>query len=444
VVRFGVVLSVVLVAIGLLVTGVVAGSLKLVAISIGVAALAFLLLIGVVISFRQEIFGRPAPEAALPASGAAKSALLEQEAGRAVGVSETAGEPSARVAPPSAASTVRAGNDNQGRARPAAAVPVAAASAGAPAAPGAPGARAKVGDDTGSQPDGKQRATGVRTKVPVAEPVAQPSKRAASTATSGTDPDKSAGQAAADGAASTARSDRTGQDRPGTEPAAPSKDRSDSAPAQHQDRAEHHRASRLERESAKAAVARAASSAAAPAAGDRPTAATASAPPEAGTPAGAMAPAAPGDDQRQQEQHAVGAAGGATEAQPEPATRAAGGARSDQKPGRPAEPKRATAASTGGSAAVPPAADLSGPSGAASPPEPRPQAPAAEPPASADSAQVSVVPGITRYHRGDCLLIRFLSADDLEVMTRQAATEGGCVPCKACKPDQETADLPVS
>ena len=148
-VRFGVVLSVVLVAIGLLVTGVVAGSLLLVAISIGVAVLAFLLLIGVVISFRQEIFGRPAPEAALPSSAAAKSAVPEQEAARAVGVSETAGEPSARMAPPSAASTVRAGGDNQGRARPAAAVPVAAASAGAPAAPGAPGARAKAGDGTG-------------------------------------------------------------------------------------------------------------------------------------------------------------------------------------------------------------------------------------------------------------------------------------------------------
>jgi hypothetical protein len=49
--------------------------------------------------------------------------------------------------------------------------------------------------------------------------------------------------------------------------------------------------------------------------------------------------------------------------------------------------------------------------------------------------QVSVVPGITRYHRGDCLLIRFLSADDLEVMTIRAATDSGCVPCKACKPD---------
>lgn len=53
-----------------------------------------------------------------------------------------------------------------------------------------------------------------------------------------------------------------------------------------------------------------------------------------------------------------------------------------------------------------------------------------------DDVQVSVVPGITRYHRSDCQLIRFLSADDLDVMTRRAATEGGCVPCKACKPDQ--------
>src|SRR5262249_1787084 len=43
--------------------------------------------------------------------------------------------------------------------------------------------------------------------------------------------------------------------------------------------------------------------------------------------------------------------------------------------------------------------------------------------AGAEAPQVSVVPGITRYHRGDCLLIRFLSPDDLEIMTRQAAIE---------------------
>ena len=65
-IRFGVVLSTVLVAIGLLVTGVVAGSLLLVVISIGVALLAFLLLIGVVISYRHEIFSRAAPAAASP------------------------------------------------------------------------------------------------------------------------------------------------------------------------------------------------------------------------------------------------------------------------------------------------------------------------------------------------------------------------------------------
>jgi len=57
--------------------------------------------------------------------------------------------------------------------------------------------------------------------------------------------------------------------------------------------------------------------------------------------------------------------------------------------------------------------------------------------------QVSVVPGITRYHRSDCQLIRFLAPDDLEVMSRQTAADGGCVPCKACKPDQEAANLPV-
>jgi len=57
--------------------------------------------------------------------------------------------------------------------------------------------------------------------------------------------------------------------------------------------------------------------------------------------------------------------------------------------------------------------------------------------------QVSVVPGITRYHRSDCLLIRFLAPEDLEVMSRQAAADGGCVPCRACKPDQKAANPPV-
>jgi hypothetical protein len=48
---------------------------------------------------------------------------------------------------------------------------------------------------------------------------------------------------------------------------------------------------------------------------------------------------------------------------------------------------------------------------------------------------VTVVPGIGRYHRAECILIRFLGEEDLEVTTRQAAEAAGSVPCKACRPD---------
>jgi hypothetical protein len=52
---------------------------------------------------------------------------------------------------------------------------------------------------------------------------------------------------------------------------------------------------------------------------------------------------------------------------------------------------------------------------------------------------VSVVPGIARYHTVDCILIRFLSDDDLETMTQQAAEQSGCVPCRACRPEKAGA-----
>jgi len=60
--RFGAVLSVVLVAIGLLVGGVLASSLVFVVASIGVAALAALLLAIGVLFRRDEIFGDSAAE----------------------------------------------------------------------------------------------------------------------------------------------------------------------------------------------------------------------------------------------------------------------------------------------------------------------------------------------------------------------------------------------
>jgi hypothetical protein len=53
--------------------------------------------------------------------------------------------------------------------------------------------------------------------------------------------------------------------------------------------------------------------------------------------------------------------------------------------------------------------------------------------------QVSVVPGIARYHKADCILIRFLSEDDLEVTSRRDAEAAGCAPCRACRPDRPSA-----
>ena len=50
--------------------------------------------------------------------------------------------------------------------------------------------------------------------------------------------------------------------------------------------------------------------------------------------------------------------------------------------------------------------------------------------------QVTIVPGVARYHRRGCILIRFLSDGDLETMTRREAEATGSVPCKACQPDK--------
>jgi hypothetical protein len=49
---------------------------------------------------------------------------------------------------------------------------------------------------------------------------------------------------------------------------------------------------------------------------------------------------------------------------------------------------------------------------------------------------VTVVPGVARYHRSGCILIRFLGTGDLEVMSRQQAQDAGFVACRACQPDE--------
>jgi hypothetical protein len=63
------------------------------------------------------------------------------------------------------------------------------------------------------------------------------------------------------------------------------------------------------------------------------------------------------------------------------------------------------------------------------------------PVAAQSDGKVSVVPGIARYHTTDCILIRFLSNEDLETMTQQAAERIGCVPCRACRPERSGASV---
>ncbi len=50
---------------------------------------------------------------------------------------------------------------------------------------------------------------------------------------------------------------------------------------------------------------------------------------------------------------------------------------------------------------------------------------------------VTVVPGVPRYHRSECILIRFMGDNDLQKMPVEQAREAGCTPCRACQPDGE-------
>ena len=73
------------------------------------------------------------------------------------------------------------------------------------------------------------------------------------------------------------------------------------------------------------------------------------------------------------------------------------------------------------------------PEAAGAEPEPAKPEPAG---ASKPAGQpVTVVPGVPRYHRSDCILIRFMGDNDLQKMPVEAAREAGCSPCRACQPD---------
>jgi hypothetical protein len=70
------------------------------------------------------------------------------------------------------------------------------------------------------------------------------------------------------------------------------------------------------------------------------------------------------------------------------------------------------------------------------PPEQDAQAGQAGPAGPDPGMEVTVVPGVPRYHNASCILIRFMGDSDLDKMTRAAAREAGCTPCRACLPDQ--------
>ena len=50
--------------------------------------------------------------------------------------------------------------------------------------------------------------------------------------------------------------------------------------------------------------------------------------------------------------------------------------------------------------------------------------------------EVTVVPGVPRYHNARCILIRFMGDSDLDKTTLAAARDAGCTPCRACLPDE--------
>ena len=59
---------------------------------------------------------------------------------------------------------------------------------------------------------------------------------------------------------------------------------------------------------------------------------------------------------------------------------------------------------------------------------------AAEGDAAPEAALVAVVPGVPRYHRTDCVLIRFMPEGDVRKLSVEAAKDTGCTPCAACQP----------
>ncbi|HEY4463715.1 MAG TPA: hypothetical protein VGN41_13720, partial [Streptosporangiaceae bacterium] len=97
----------------------------------------------------------------------------------------------------------------------------------------------------------------------------------------------------------------------------------------------------------------------------------------------------------------------------------------------------ASASEPAGSAGEPAASELEAPVSEPGPADPAPEGPGPTDGAAGDAQNadqtVTVVPGVPRYHRSDCILIRFMGDNDLQRMSLEAAQGAGCTPCRACQ-----------
>jgi len=154
-------------------------------------------------------------------------------------------------------------------------------------------------------------------------------------------------------------------------------------------------------------------------------AAPGSAPPDApAAPTQQLAAAQPAEPEPPKAEPAKSEAAASEAAAPEPPAYASADADAGSAVAVPAESR---------SAAPEPGESGAGESGASEHEPGEPVSAAAKPAGQA----VTVVPGVPRYHRSDCILIRFMGDNDLQKMPVEAAREAGCMPCRACQPDGE-------
>jgi hypothetical protein len=154
-------------------------------------------------------------------------------------------------------------------------------------------------------------------------------------------------------------------------------------------------------------------------------AAPGSAPPDAPVaPTQQLAAAQPAEPEPPKAEPAKSEAAASEAAAPEPPAYASADADAGSAVAVPAESR---------SAAPAPGESGAGESGASEHEPGEPVSAAAKPAGQA----VTVVPGVPRYHRSDCILIRFMGDNDLQKMPVEAAREAGCTPCRACQPDGE-------